>query len=105
MVNVGDQIPGSGHYSLLKEKKEIAVVAYNYNRKESVMQFQDEAGLREVAEKSGLKKWDYMKAANPDLTSEIRTLQQGIPLWKYAVICALIFLLLEIMLIRYWKTS
>lgn len=104
LVTVGDQIPVSGHYSLMKDKREIAALAYNYNRKESIMEFQDEVGLRAVAEKAGLQNWNYISVKEQDLTGSIKTLQQGIPLWKYAIVGALIFLLLEIILIRYWKT-
>lgn len=105
LISVGDQIPSAGHYSLLKDKKEIAALSYNYNRKESIMEFQDETGLRAVAEKAGLQNWDYLSANEQDLTGSVKTMQQGIPLWKYAIVGALIFLLLEIILIRYWKTS
>lgn len=105
LVSVGDQIPVAGHYRLQRGNTEVAVFSYNYNRQESMMKFQDEANLRAAADAAGLRNWDYLKAAAPDLSGLIKANQLGRPLWKYAIVAALIFLLTEILLIRYWKTA
>jgi hypothetical protein len=66
------------------------------------MTFLTESKLEEQASATG---WNLLKASLPDLTKTLTVQQRGIPLWKYAVVLALIFLLIETLLIRFWKTT
>lgn len=105
LISAEDQIPTAGQYELRRGNQLVAILSYNFNRKESVMKFQDEASLSAAAEKAGLKNWDILKSSLPDLSKTLQALHQGVPLWKYAILLALLFLTIEILLIRYWKTS
>ncbi|MFN8153432.1 MAG: BatA domain-containing protein [Bacteroidia bacterium] len=105
LISAGDQVPAAGQYELKRGNQRVAILSYNYNRRESVMKFQDEAVISAAAGQAGYKNWDLMQAGIPDLTKALQTLHQGTPLWKYAVTLALLFLLIEILLIRYWKTA
>ena len=105
LISGGDQIPSAGHYELKRGDQLVATLSYNFDRKESVMKFQDEDMLAAAAEKAGFSHWDVLKSSLPDLSKTLHALHQGVPLWKYAVMLALLFLTIEILLIRYWKTS
>ena len=102
MVDAGEQVSAAGHFQLKKGKETIAVLSFNNDRKESQMTFLTESKLEEQASATG---WNLLKASLPDLTKTLTVQQRGIPLWKYAVVLALIFLLIETLLIRFWKTT
>ena len=89
-----------GFYSLIAEDSVITILAFNRDRNESqLIQYSPEE-LREsfslyenVAIFEGRESEEFL--------SEIRTRKIGVPLWKYAVILALTFLLFEVIFIRF----
>jgi hypothetical protein len=105
MIDMGNQVQVAGHYDLMKENQLVAALAFNYDRKESEMIFYNEAMIQEKIETLKLENWSYFNASTPDLKKTLLDLNNGISLWKYAIISALVCLLLEILLIRFWKTA
>ncbi|HOS47536.1 MAG TPA: BatA domain-containing protein [Bacteroidia bacterium] len=104
-INANDQIPVAGQYDLAVSGKNIATLSFNYNRKESVMQFSDEATLQEKGKSARIGSMNYYKPTAADLTKTLNQLAEGISLWKYCIILVLLFLLAETLILRYWKTS
>jgi hypothetical protein len=104
-VSAGDQIPASGNYELKKGNELVAVVAYNYNRKESDLKYLSADELTQLSNGAHLAGVQLYKANVNDLTKTLNQQAEGIPLWKYCVLLALLFLLIEILLLRFWKTS
>lgn len=104
-VQADAQLNAAGSYDLLKGRESVAVLSYNYNRKESDLRFLSEDQLQQALNTSGLSQVALYKASTPDLTKLITEITTGISLWKYCVIFCLLFLLLEIILIRFWKTT
>ena len=105
MVDMGNQVQVAGQYDLMKGNQLVTALAFNYDRKESKMIFYDEAMIQEKIETLKLENWSYFNAATPDLKKTLLDLNNGISLWKYAIFSALVCLLLEILLIRFWKTA
>ena len=105
MLDMGNQVQVAGQYDLMKGNQLVTALAFNYDRKESEMIFYDEAMIQEKIETLKLENWSYFNAATPDLKKTLLDLNNGISLWKYAIFSALICLLLEILLIRFWKTA
>lgn len=105
LIDLGDQVQIAGHYDLMKGNQMIEALAFNYDRKESEMNFYDEAMIQEKMETLKLESWSYFNASTPDLKKTLLDLNNGISLWKYAILSALVCLLLEILLIRFWKTA
>jgi hypothetical protein len=92
-------ISQDGFYSLEKEGHALKTYAFNYDRKESVMQFKDPADLGSL---SNLK----MNVINPsqaNIKAALTGLQSASNLWKWFIAAALVFLLAETLLIRFWK--
>lgn len=104
-ISANDQIPIAGHYNLMISEKNIATLSFNYNRKESMMQFLDEASLQEKGKAARLNGLNYYKPTSANLTKTLNQLAEGISLWKYCIILVLLFLLAETLILRYWKTS
>lgn len=100
LLDIGSDIREAGLYNLLKENNQSeAIVALNYGRKESVMDFLSKEELENSALQQDFKIIDNYKAG---LTNIVEQLDKGIALWKLCITFVLIFLMLEALLLRFW---
>lgn len=103
LLDLGSQIKEAGVYDLLLDEKPVGKYAFNYDRRESALDCYTENELAQlVAGNPQLK--IISKVAQAGLTGTISDKDKGILLWKWFVIAALIFLALEIVLLRFWKS-
>ncbi len=101
ILGVYDQVKTSGYYNLfLKESEILGKYAFNYDRKESRLDYWNEADLKTQA---GENITVLTAHANTNFEQLIGTRSQGIPLWRWAIILALVFLGIEGLLLRFWK--
>lgn len=98
-----NQIQKDGHYLLLAEKDTLAILAFNYNRKESTNEFFTKDELRQMAETEQMPNIAVLSPQKQDVKKQIEALSKGLELWKIFLIFALVFILSEILLIRLWK--
>ncbi len=101
VLGVYDQVKESGFYDLfLEEEKNLAKYAFNYDRKESQLDYFNEDDLKaRVGDQINV----LTSNADTDYEQLIGQRSQGIPLWRWCVIAALVFLLIEGLLLRFWK--
>lgn len=104
-VDPGDELKNAGLYGLMAGKETKAVLAYNFNRAESALEYFSEDELEAMISTRGLNNWAIMSTGVPDVGKVLKQEQSGTPLWKWAILLSLLFLLIEVVLIRYWKTS
>jgi hypothetical protein len=91
-----------GFYSLVNQKDTLSLVAFNLIKDESMLENlkPEEVKLR-LGGSSSISIFD---AGSTDaFRNEIKERYLGTPLWKYAIVLALFFLLAEILLIRFLK--
>jgi len=101
ILGVYDQVKTSGYYDLfLEEGNTKAKYAFNYDRKESKLDYWNEADL---ITQIGPNVTVLTANADTDYEQLIGERNQGIPLWRWAVIAALVFLGIEGLLLRFWK--
>ena len=101
ILGVYDQVKTSGYYDLFLEEGETkAKYAFNYDRKESKLAYWNEADLVTTV---GPNVTVLTANADTDYEQLIGERNQGIPLWRWAVIAVLIFLGIEGLLLRFWK--
>jgi len=101
MLDVKDQVREAGFYQLSLDDEEISKLAFNYNRLESDLKYYNPDILND---KYGDKS-DIISSADADNLKEyISQAESGIPLWKWFIIGVLIFLGIETLLLRFWKT-
>jgi len=92
----------SGFYELAKEDQVIHVLAFNQDKKESVLDQYDRESLNIAF--AGSPAVDVFDVNTADsFEREIREKHFGVSLWKYALLLALFFLLVEVLLIRFLK--
>jgi hypothetical protein len=102
-IYTNNQITEAGNYIISIGDSILSNVSFNYDRNESNPEKLTEDQLRKNIEKTGLKNYNIIDGARKDLRQQVQQLDEGKPLWKYFIVAALLFLLLEILLIRYLK--
>ena len=105
IISIHDQITVAQNYELTSGNKLISEVAFNYDRKESDLSVLSNEELENKASSSGFANINVINAEGIDLSHKISQLNEGKRLWKYFIIAALLFLGIEILLIRYFNRS
>ncbi|MGV6832581.1 MAG: BatA domain-containing protein [bacterium] len=83
----------SGVYDVLFKEDAIAEVAYNYNRKEGELRYHDLEALTTADSTTSLA----------ETLIQIKNEVESRPLWKWFVIFALLFLITEMLILRFFK--
>lgn len=93
----------AGIYSLVQNNKEIYRLALNYSRKESEMNFYSAEELSTFFKQKGYRVNLYTMQDLDSLKYALTSEQRGKEWWKWLLGLALLFLLIEMLLIRLWK--
>ena len=96
---LANQITSAGHYNLFdNDKVLISQLAFNYDRLESPLTTLENDDLTALSQRfSNILLIDK----NSDtISSYLKTLNTGTPLWIYCIVLALLFLIIETLLIR-----
>jgi hypothetical protein len=78
-------------------------MAFNYDRKESVLTYFDENELQDKIEISQMKNAQVVQNAGNNFSEIFDEIQNGKQLWKWFILLALLFILSEAAIIRFWK--
>lgn len=95
----------SGFYVVKENGVNLMPIALNFNNNESNTAIFSQEELANLARQVGLTEFAF-KEANAEMLQSLATeLGGGISIWKYLVYAALVFLALEIILIKIWKSK
>ncbi len=103
VVSLNNQVVMAGIYELQSAGKIVSMPSFNFNRDESVMRFRDADALNEMIEKLRLKNIAVVTSSDATFTAGFTFMNEGIRLWKYCIILVLIFLAIEILLLKFWR--
>ncbi|HRG00356.1 MAG TPA: BatA domain-containing protein [Bacteroidia bacterium] len=98
-----NQILEAGHYEVFENASSIKDLAFNFDRKESDMNFMTADDLQKQFDEKGLKNFSIIQPNEKTLTNALQEVNDGKKLWKLFLILALIFLAAEILIIRLYK--
>lgn len=98
------EIAHAGNYQLTQEGKILEGLSFNYSRQESAMRFHSAKEVAEQLKNYNISNSEVVKNASSPLDDYIRKRTEGTHLYAYCIVGALLFLLIEILLIR-WKKS
>ncbi len=101
VLSMNNQVRKAGFYNLfLQEEETVSKFAFNYDRRESALDYYTDTELESL----GGTLVDVIKI-NQDVNfgQLIGERSRGIILWKWCLILALIFLFIEVLLLRFWK--
>jgi hypothetical protein len=102
LLYVADQIRKPGFYDLVKADSVLAVIAFNDNRLESDMHYASDADLNSLFRKQQINVFNSRKDAQ---SLQVTAKSNSTELWKLCIVFALIFLAIEILLIRFFNNT
>ncbi len=99
-LGVGDQIRDAGAYDLfLNEEDDVDRFAFNFSRQESDLKYYRPDDLRtRLGDRVGIISVEN----DASISTSIEAQNRGVVLWKWCLILALLFLLAEGLLLRFW---
>ena len=103
LIRLYDELPGAGFYTINKGDKVIEKTAWNDNRKESKMKFLDREEVDKLLKDNGLNVLAVMRSAEIHSDDVMEMMVRRSMLWKSFIILSLITLLIEILILRFWK--
>ncbi|PNQ73142.1 hypothetical protein C1T31_09155 [Hanstruepera neustonica] len=83
----------AGNFDILKKSESISKVSFNYNRDESSMAYQDLSNLQNIT----------ISNSAADMIKTLKSNSKVNELWKWFIIFALAFLLIEMLILKYFK--
>lgn len=98
-----DQIQNDGHYLIQNEDTTFSSMAFNYDRKESDLTYFDETELQDKINAAELKNARVVENNERNFSEIFDEIQNGKQLWKLFLLLALLFILTEVALTRFWK--
>lgn len=96
-----DAIQNAGNYFLTVGEDTLQVLSFNYDRRESVPDYLSEDELYDMAKTAGITNFAVISQSEHPVDQMIRELNRGRQLWKYFIIAALVFLIAEIVALRF----
>ncbi len=103
LIEYPGQIVNDGHYLILNEDTVIGSLAFNYDRKESDLRYFTNNELQEKIETTQLKNAQVVQNAEKNFSEIFDEIQNGRQLWLWCILLALLFILAEVAIIRFWK--
>ncbi|MCB2207921.1 MAG: BatA domain-containing protein [Bacteroidetes bacterium] len=103
MLDMHEGIETDGFYELTWDEKPEYVFAFNYDRAESQLDFYTEDELREQIESEELNRIQVLSAGHTGYLEMLNTVENESQLWKLFIIFALLMLLAETLVLRFWK--
>jgi len=92
----------NGFYDLYADDNYLTTLAINIDKRESMLDTYSVENLKELfSDYKNVSIFDVLNSKKAE--KEIKKIKFGTPLWKYALILSLLFLLSEVLLIRFFK--
>lgn len=102
-INFFEDLPSSGFYDVYKNEDFVKTVAWNDNRDESKMSFYDKDDLNKLLEDNSLNILAMIDFDEIESDNMMETIVRDSSIWKVFIIIALISLLMEILILRFWR--
>ena len=102
LLYIADQLKKPGFYDLKRTDSILAVLAFNDNRRESDMSYASDQNLKDLFAGKQIAVHNSEKDA---LSLNIQAKNSSIELWKLCLILAVVFLAIEILLIRFFNKT
>jgi len=102
VLGINNQIKDAGFYQLyLEEAEPLAFYGFNFDRRESELGYLNESMLSDkVGDLANIIKSQSLASLTPLIGDRSR----GVSFWRWCLIAALVLLLIETLLLRFWKT-
>ena len=102
-IEFGGQINNDGHYLVKNDDKTVATLAFNFNRKESDLQYVTGSNLKDKLGLHQLKNASVISNVESNFSEIFDELQNGKQLWKLFILLALAAIIAEVLISRLMK--
>ena len=92
----------AGNYHITLGAEKVGVASFNYSRSESALDTYSKGGFREALDAANLGAFSILDGDLETLRKQVAELDSGFQMWYSFIILALIFLAIEILLIKFW---
>jgi hypothetical protein len=99
LLYIADQVKRAGFYDVKKGDTTLAVVAFNNNRTESDMHYTNQSDLQKLF---GKQQVAFLDPKSDSIATAVAAKNNGTELWKLCLILALVFIAIEILLVRFY---
>lgn len=103
LIRLYDELPGAGFYIINKGDDVIETTAWNDNRKESKMKFWNREEVDKILKDNGLNVLAVMKSDEIRSADVMEMMIRRSMMWKSFILLSLITMLIEILVLRFWK--
>lgn len=103
-VFFNDNIESAGNYNLILDSKKIAGTSLNYPRTESSLVYFTDEELKNMLKEAGFKDYKIYDKPADEGKIELSAIDTTKKYWTSCIWLALLFLLTESLLLKYWKT-
>jgi hypothetical protein len=98
-----NQINNKGFYELIKNSNPVLPLAFNFSRKESNLTCYTVDELSKILANKASKNLSLIESSQSDISKQIQQDASGKKLWKLFILFALLFIAVEISLLRFLK--
>jgi hypothetical protein len=102
-INFRDFFNTAGHYLIKSNGKSVSAVSMNYDRAESDLSFFSPAELSSQIENYHLNNCSVVEVQTRHFSQVYDEIRHGRRLWKIFLLAALLFILVETAIIRFWR--
>ena len=99
---IADQVKKAGFYDVKYGDTTLSVVAFNNNRLESDMNYNNASDLQKIFGKQSIT---ILNSNSDSIASDFAAKNNGTELWKLCLILTLVFIAIEILLIRFYSIN
>lgn len=100
---VQDQIKEAGNYEVFLDNKVLSAFSFNYSRAESDLKTTTTEAIQTIIEENNLTSFGIVLGESEQLIQQIEELDEGKKLWKILIFLALLFIVIEVLLMKFWK--
>ncbi len=100
LINFQNKIEFAGHYQLIKNNTDTMAIAFNYNRKESKMNFWNKEEIKKLLSDDNLF---FLKLTKNTIPKNYQENKQQKSIENFFILLAIILLIIELLLLRIWR--
>lgn len=100
LIFMNDQLKDAGIFKVTSGDEVSTLLAFNYDRKESDLKVATQDELEEFVKKND--KFEILETGLKPLNEIISNKNSGQSLWKWFIVCALLCIIAEVLLLRYF---
>ncbi|MDL2315123.1 BatA domain-containing protein [Bacteroidales bacterium OttesenSCG-928-C19] len=98
-----NQFSTAGNYEIMDGDNVISGLSLNYNRRESDQEAYSQKELKDQLDTYGFSQYQIIRTPEKSLDVVIKEQYASISLWRWFIILALLSILTEILLLRFWR--